>query len=287
LDQKGHYYQQKIIEAAGGIQQGAPSWVSVGGSPMTWIPAQFVCDTSMPIGRLPMEYGFIHPICDIALHRYRVSAVYKETQRALVPTKWTKGWSEGDFELFKTINGRDYQITGGYGCNNYPGEVEVGVLSVEADMGDFHWYFDEAGKKIERLGGDRTQSATNMTATEAQIVANEQNALLESLASNAEKAWKRAISYCAMFEGLWVSDAVESSLDQITLTLPRNFAEPKLAVEEVRVLMEMRMNRDISQDEFHRQIKAGGWLIADVEQLMAEMENEGPRLPLPKDPVTA
>jgi hypothetical protein len=275
LDEEGNYYQQKIVYGDKRKEEGPRSYVTVGGRPLKWLPVAIVADEEMSHGMFSRGMGFLHPICEATLHRYRVSAVYKETQRCLVPTKWTKGWKSNDLELFKEINGRDYQVTGGYGSNNYPNNVEVGVLSAEANMDDFQWYFTESEKRIRALGGASDKSGV-MTATEAEISAADQNALLETIADNSENAWKRAISYCGMFEGLWQPEAVETSLEQITLELPRDFASPKLTTDEIRVLMEMRMNGDISQQEFHRQIDNGGWLIADVESMMQELESQGP-----------
>ncbi|HAD31533.1 MAG: hypothetical protein CL578_22430 [Alteromonadaceae bacterium] len=275
LDENGDYYQQKIVYGTDGKQEGERSYVTVNGSPLKWLPVSIVADEEMSHGIFSRGMGFLHPICDATLHRYRVSAVYKETQRSLVPTKFTKGWKTIDKDIFKEINGRDYQVTGGYGVNNYPNSVEVGVLSAEANMDDFHWYFTESDKRIRMLGGT-SDKAGAMTATEAEIAAADQNALLETVADNSENSWKRAISYCAMFEGVWQPEAVESSLDQITLDLPRDFASPRLTTDEVRTLIELKMNGDISQPELHRQLENGGWLISDVDSMMQEMENQGP-----------
>lgn len=275
LDENGHYYQQKIVYGTSGKQEGERSYVTVNGSPLKWLPVVIVADEEMSHGIFSRGMGFLHPICDATLHRYRVSAVYKETQRSLVPTRYTSGWKKIDKEIFGEINGRDYQVTGGYGVNNYPGEVKVGVLSAEANMQDFQWYFVESEKRIRALGGASDKSGA-MTATEAEISASDQNALLETVADNSENGWKRAVSYCAMFEGVWPPEAVETSLDQITIDLPRDFASPRLTTDEVRVLIELKMNGDISQQELHRQIANGGWLISDVESMMQELENAGP-----------
>jgi hypothetical protein len=226
--------------------------------------------------------GILHPICDASLHRYRVSAVYKEVQRNLAPTTYTSGWKSGDNEVFKEANGgRSYIATGAGAVNNMPEGVTVDIHSASMEMEDFHWYFVENEKKIRSLGGSANEKASAMTATEAEISAADQNSLLETLANNLESGFKRAVSYCAMFEGLWKPDQVENNLDQISINLPRDFASPRLTVEEVRVLLEMRMQRVVSESELHRQLGNGGWLLEDAEAIIEELNGEGPALSLP------
>lgn len=283
LDEEGNYYQQKKVYGSSGAGVGEKSYVTVSGMPLKWLPIAVVAGEPMPSGSLPKAMGFLHSIIDVSLQRYRMSAKYKETQTANIPTKWTKGWRENDLELFRTINKRDYMVNGGYGTNNLPGDVEIGVSSASADMADFHWDFERYDKLVAKLGGtNETGNAGALTATEAAIIAGNQNALLESLATSAENAWRRIVSYCGMFMGLWKPDAVESALEQITIDLPRDFAKSKLTVDEVRVLLEMRMKSTISEAELHRQIKNGGWMIADVDAMLAELEQQAPRMDLPE-----
>lgn len=283
LDEDGNYYQQKKVYGSSGAGVGEKSYVTVSGMPLKWLPVAVVADEPMPSGALPKAMGFLHSIIDVSLQRYRMSARYKETQIANTPTKITKGWLQGDKELFSEINGRDSIMVGGYGINNMPNNVEMDVISASADMGDFHWDFERYDKLVAKLGGtNETGNAGALTATEAAIIAGNQNALLESLATSAENAWRRVVSYCGMFMGLWKPDAVESALEQITIDLPRDFAKSKLTVDEVRVLLEMRMQSTISEAELHRQIKNGGWLIADVDAMLAELDQQAPRMDLPE-----
>jgi len=234
----------------------------------------------MPSGALPIDLGFLYPICEASLHAYRVSAVYKETQKATSPTLLTKGWDDAGFDLFKKMNGRDFFAIGGGAVNNVPENVSAEYISANNEMSDFQWYFEQAQKRIAKLGGFNESADVSMTATEASLVASEQNALLQTLAASAENAWRRIISYCAMFEGVVAPDMVEDDMDDIIVELPRDFAKPKLSVEEVRALMEMTDKGRISEDEFMRQVKNGGWLMAEIEAMKVELDNQAPRLNL-------
>lgn len=279
LDENGDYYQQKIVyDASAGKSEGEREYLTVSGQRLKWLPIVVVADEQIQASKLPKALGFLSAVCDAELHRYRVSAVYKEVQRNLAPTTYTSGWKSGDIEVFKEANGgRTYISTGAGAVNNMPEGVTTDIVSASMEMDDFHWYFTESAKKIRQLGGN-SDSQTDKTATEANINAQEQNALLNTIADNVEAGFARAISYCAMFEGLWSPDDVEKNLDQITVSLPRDFASPRLTVDEIRALIEMRMQRLVSKDEFYRQIKNGGWMIEEVEQMIEELDNEEPLL---------
>lgn len=282
LDEEGNYYQQKKIASGGkDVTEGDRSYVEVGGQPLKWLPVQFVADEPMTPGCLPKGYGFLHPIAEACLSEYNVSAVYKEVQRNLAPTTYTSGWKQGDVEIFQEANGgRSYVATGAGAVNNMPEGVTSEILSVSMEMDDFHWYFDSSAKKRQKLGGAQS-SDVQMTATEADIVAAGQNALLESIATSCENAWKMSFLYCGMFEGLWSPDDLESNADEIKVNLPRDFATPRLTVDEVRVLLEMRQARTISEKELQRQLSNGGWLIEDAMNILEELESESPSMDLP------
>ena len=112
-----------------------------------------------------------------------------------------------------------------------------------------------------------------MTATEADINASEQNAKLTSIADNLEGAFKRLVNYCLMFEGGIGVDAVMNT-DSIEIDLPRDFATPKLSVEEVKSYMEMVMMGVMGKDEFDAVLKKGGWRDKSVDP--AELEEMPP-----------
>ena len=112
-----------------------------------------------------------------------------------------------------------------------------------------------------------------MTATEADINAAEQNAKLKTIADNAEQCFERLLAYCAMFEGFVSPDAVQQ-MEDIVVTLPRDFATPKLTVDEVRVYMEMKAAGEMSPEEFDRQMKKGGWRSKEME--LSEIEEAPP-----------
>ena len=109
-----------------------------------------------------------------------------------------------------------------------------------------------------------------MTATEADINASEQNAKLTSIADNLEGAFKRLVNYCLMFEGGISVDAVMNT-DAIEIDLPRDFATPKLSVEEIAKLIEFRMMGAMSPQAFKEAVEKGGWPSLGDEAELEEM----------------
>lgn len=275
LDENGDYYQQKIVYGSGETRKGERSYVTINGKTLKTLPVVVVSDEEKPPASLPSQVGFLHGICESTLHKYNVSAVYKETQRNLSPTVNTTGWTDHSFELFSKINGRDHILTGGVSVNNLPDGVSVDVMSVEMSMSDFQWYFDKSDKKIRMMGGANNVDAGIQTATEADINAAEQNAMLETLVNNLEDGWKMAIAYCGMFEGLWLESDIEKNLENIKMKLPKDFASPKLSVEEVGKILEMYQSGLRTESQVVKQLAQGGWDYQDAETTIAELEGGG------------
>lgn len=280
LDDNGDYYQQVIYQRTDGEEtREDATYVSVNGTPLKWLPVVIVADEELPNNAFPRALGYLNQVCDSSLHAYRVSAVYKETQRNLSPTTYTSGWKAGDFDLFKEINnGRTYMATGAGAVNNLPEGVTISIESTAAEMTDFQWYFQRHDNYIASIGGRNAEKAGAMTATEANILAGDQNALIETLAENLEHGFKRAVSYCAMFEGLWSPDEVESRLDYIDIALPRDFATPKLTPQERQQIVNEYNAALISHDEALRQLYEGGATSGDIDTIKGELESQPPRV---------
>lgn len=277
LDENGDYYQQKLVyEDKKLVSATEPDYQKVNGMALAWLPVSIVADEELPVAMLPRQLGYLAGVCDVELYNYRVSAEYKETQRMLKPTMMNKGGKKGDKEIFAELNGgRGYILLGQ--VNNLPEGWEPSILSSSADMADFHWYFEETKKKINALNG-RADGNSAMTATEANIIAADQNALLETIADNCEHSFKRMIAYCGMFEGLYSVQDIEQKLDDITIAMPRNFAQPMLTVEQRQQTVNEFMAGLISKAEAQRQLAQGGATVEDLELINLELEEEPPKM---------
>ena len=276
LDENGNYYQQKRVD---GILS-ERDYVNVGGRPLKWLPVEILVDDEKPIGALPKAPGMLYPICEKSLAMYRNSAEWAESRRTLVATLMTMGWKQGDVEIFKEVNGGRTQIQlGGLAANNLPEGVTYDILNSSQSMDAFTDYEDRALDRLQQLGGAvKTKTDSQRTATEAELDAAELNASLETIATNTENAYRRLVAYCSMFEGAVQPDAVEDYLEQVVITLPRDFSTPKLTVEEVRVMLDMLDRGVMTRMQFVEAMTAGGWSEKDADQIMAELDEEAPSI---------
>lgn len=277
LDEDGYYYQRKTVNATEGKMQ----YVTVGGQRLTWLPVQIVSDEPLPIGKLPKSMGMLYPIADLELARYRVSADYQETLHRIPPTVKTTGWTPARVETYMQANQtKDMKIvTGSAVAINLPEGVDIGMLSVEAQIDYYLTYFRWNAEKVRALGGVmRDKSEAMKTATEADIDASEQNAMLEQVATQQEQAWRRILAYCAMFEGLTTPDNLEQWMQEnITVDLPRDFATPELTNEQVAQIRELYRDQIYTREQVARLLHKGSWGTGqEIEEWLSALDAENP-----------
>lgn len=272
LDENGNYYQQKIVEGISGQEEGERNYVSVGGKPLKWLPVQIVSDEKIN-GNLPMGFGILSPIVNLTYARYRMSAVYKATLAQLAPTIMTKGWTNGDMELFREVNGRGYIVTGLGGVNNLPNEVEVEIISSGVSLEPMEKYFAENLDKIKQLGGVVSQSQSTKTATQVDMESADQKAQLDMIATAVETGVKVSLLYCGMFEGLWSPDNIESNLDSIMLQLSREFTKIKMPIEHAKLLLDLDLAGKLPQGALIELLHKGNLIDGDIAELIGKMDN--------------
>lgn len=272
LDEEGRYYQQKVIEGKSGQEEGERNYVMVGGQPLTWLPVQIVSDDTVS-GDLPMGFGILSPIVNLTYARYRMSAVYKATLAQLAPTIMTRGWMNGDMDLFEEVNKRDYIVTGLGGVNNLPNSVEVEIVSSGVSLEPMEKYFAENLDKIKQLGGVVSQTQTNKTATQVETESADQKAQLDMIANAIETSVKQCLLYCGMFEGLWSPDGIEMQSDDIVLQLSREFTKVKMPIEQARMLLDLDLAGKLPEGALLELLHKGNLIDADIAELMNGIDN--------------
>ena len=279
LDDEGYYYQSKtIIGKDGELSIEDKLYPEVGGQKLSWVPVEIVVDEEMPAGKIPAATGYLHSVCSAALSRYIVSADEKEAMRHMQPTTFTRGWSQGDLELFRELNGgREYIAFGTGVSNNLPRDVEVDIKGLGAETEPFERYYERSDKKLAsfgaNIGGDSQQAKT---ATQAASEASKRVAVMNSIANNSERAIKRMISYCGMFMGLWKPEAVEDALKAFEVKFQREFATLKMLPEEVAQIINLANAAIYSKDEAVRMLVDGGFSVSKAEDILAEVEQQAP-----------
>lgn len=278
LDDDGNYYQQKYIEQGDTAQsEGERVYPEINGERLKWIPVEIICDEETPAGKIPERPGYLYAICSSALDRYRVSADYKEALRVMQPTTFTSGWKDGDWDRFRELNDREYIAFGSGVANNLPEGVTVDIKGMGIESQPYENYFEANTRKSIALGAkfDDGQSAIQQTATQSRIDNSRNTAVMRSISKNTEQSVRRVISYCAMYMGLWGQDEVETNLDSIALVLPKDFGTPRMTIEEVATSVNAGL---ISKQEGTRILVAAGKTISEAEQILDEIENQGPAI---------
>jgi hypothetical protein len=277
LDENGDYFQRRFVkDADGNFEKQNDHYPVVGGTNLKWLPVEIVADEEMPSNfGVPKGMGFLYPICSKALSAYRISADYKETLATMQPTLFGSGWKDGDAELFERLNGRKFIAFGANVSNSLPDGVTVDVVSLAGKDEAFTTYLENNRSQSRTLGGkiDNENSGIE-TATKSGIDNRNDMAAMLMIVKNTEAALKRVMSYCAMYEGLWGQDDVETNLDQIILDLPVEFAKSIMSAEEVNSTISAHASNLISRDEAIRKLVAGGFTISDSETIMDELDNQ-------------
>lgn len=279
LDENGDYYQQKYIEgdSKSYAADGDRVYPEVGKERIKFIPVSIVADVEFQAGQVPKGQGYLYPISSAAISRYQVSADYKESLRFMQPTTFTRGWKNGDKELFKTLNGREYVAFGVGMCNNLPNNVEVDIKGLGIQSEPYERYMSDNESKAVALGAsfNTNQTTTNTSATEASIADANQTAAMSSIVNSVEQALVQCSAWCLMFMGGVSPDQVSESFDQISIDLYDDFGVIKMTPEEVRVTIEAYVSSLISKDEAIKKLSQGGFTVSDAENVINELELDG------------
>lgn len=276
IDEVG-YYQQKTsstVKTETPTGFGEKNYVSVNKSNLQFIPAVICCDEEIPSGKMPMELGYLSSLGDLAMYRYRVSAKYKEAMDALVPTVHVMGVNDNDWGVFKEVNKRDYMASGAFSPNIWPNpETKIQIIESSASLQQFVDFFNDNKEKVKALGGVFTSEATvQRTATEIIAESETSNAILMPIADNVESSLKWCVGYCAMFEGAVNPDNVASYVQDVDLSIPKEFGMTRLSVEEAKALLDYHLAGVLGKEELLKQLVAGGWSESSVEDLIAQLD---------------
>lgn len=279
LDDEG-YYQQKRTDSVGGNSSfGEKNYLTVNKKPLNFIPVSIACDEGFEAGEMPIELGFLAPIGDLAMARYRVSAKYKEAMSAFVPSMHVMGVDQQVWEDFQAVNKRDFVTSGAFTPNIWGGEagqVTVSLLEAQGSLQQFTDYFEDNKNRVRAAGGVfKTDSKVQRTATEIVEEANTATSVLMPIAINIESAIRWQIAYCALFEGKVTQEKLGDYVEAIELHLPKDFGASKLTVEEVKGLLEVFGMGLLPRDEFLKIFELGGWSISSAEDLLAKLDNGG------------
>lgn len=278
LDEKGYYQQKRTDSVLSYETYGDRVYLEVNGKPLDFIPASIVADEEIDTGHLPLELGFLSPIGDLALHRYNVSAKYKESLNAFIPSMHITGVDANVWETFKEVNQRNFVASGPGMANIWSGTsdnpVEVSLLEAAGSLQQFDNYFEKNKNEVRAIGGVfKADQTVQRTATEISAEIKTSTAVLVPIACSVESAIKWQIAYCALFEGLTTVENVHNYMHDIELCLNKDFEINKLTVEEVKGLLEIYNTGLLPKEEFLRLMEFGSWTISKAEDLLNQLDS--------------
>lgn len=281
LDVNGNYYQQKTIKNdSDGEIVGEISYVTINSKSLKFIPAVILSDKEID-NDLPIDFGFLSPLVDLAIHMYNVSADYKYYMKQLAPTLMVSGMGAQEFEVFKKVNNRNYIEVGG--SNMVDKDVKAEIISISGSTEAFSTYIQESKDKARSLGGVLpAESQTAKSATEAGINYAEQNAVLNPLINNLENGYKWLVTYCAMFHGLVSAeyDALVTYMTNVKLVLNRELSVITLDAQQVNAILSQYQGGLETRKGAIEQLIRLGYQKGEAETKLLELENEEPRITL-------
>lgn len=267
LDENGAYYQKKYYKV--GTEEETESekvYPLANGEMLDYIPLViFACEPV--VDKLPRKLGPLFPICMKAISRFRTSADLNGALRIVgVPTVFTKGWKQGDAELFTEVNeGRSAIAFGTKTSNNLPGEVSVDVIQMSGTNQPLFEKMDRNAKEAIALGArfEMDDSATQeKTAEEIKAKNAKETAMLINVANSLQSGFEDALKIAAEFEG------VSNSNPEIMLD--KDFTNTKLSIEERKQII-----NELASGLYDRQVAidllvAGGVLPDEASDMIGE-----------------
>jgi hypothetical protein len=198
-----------------------------------------------------------------------------ETLNAGKPTLNYYGVDTNAWETFQTVNQRSYVATG-LAVNLWSKEVTAEYVSAQNDITGYTETMRANDDEMRSLGASfPTDSTVDKTATEVETDSAEQAARLTVAAQCVEDAWRFMLLCCGMFEGLWSQENIESNLDQVLLTMNKEFSKREMSPQKAQQILAAVAQGVIPRDQGLKIFVQGGWTEDDYETLIAEMDAGG------------
>lgn len=260
LDEEGYYYQKKFYKVSGvggdiaPMEESEMIYPEANGQRLTELPFILMFDQQVPVGTVPRQLGALYPICRKAISMFRTSADLNGALKIVgVPTVFTKGWKQGDIEVFKEVNdGRSNISFGTRTSNNMPNDVTVDVVQMDGANQPLFEQMDRLQKRAKSLGAkiDNDTQNSNRTATEVRAENAKETALLVNVANSIQSGYESALTFAAMFEG--------DDNPDFTITLNKDFTSTKMSEEERKILNQEFLSGVYTIEQYQYLLEAGG-----------------------------
>ena len=202
--------------------------------------------------------GFLGRIADTCLHRYRLSADFKDYLKKMPPTNYVGVGSDFSMDNFEQNNGTKQIAIGG---NNIFSTDNFTVQSSAAggDLNAFFQKFEESKAKLRDFGATMPGSDAEETATKTRANLAQQTAVLKPLAANLIEGTKALMYYAGIFEGAYSLDNQEAAKESITVAINTDLDTVSLSGQEMNYVVQSQLlsidgtvnNRDMAIRKLH------------------------------------
>jgi hypothetical protein len=271
LDDDGLYFQKQVTQVDGVDVISEALYPENNSGKMKFIPFEIVIDQKVRSSSVPKALGILYPICLKAIARYQVNADLKEAlHRTAQPTSWSSGWTQSNFDTYKTLTGRD-QISLGSGAHiPLPKDSEIGYLQWDADANGMFKYLEENQKEAKALGARfDTSEAKDEAVGVAKLRSTEELSALINIQTSVTESYIRVMTWCFWFMSTNKNDP------EIEIALNKEFNKIKLSPAEQKAILENFNMSLIDKEEALTQLEKGGILTIEAEELLNRSENNG------------
>lgn len=279
LDNDGYYTQRRFVrEGEGDGVWSEPHQPQANSARMTEIPFEIATASLERPGVVPLKLGYISPIVSKSLHRFRISADYKESIWLNgAPVTKSSGWTDAAHQTYKNVNRIDYIPTGPGTHVALPEGVDYEIMSWDASTSAYESYLERNEREIRAIGGqfDTTDGADAETATAATINHAKETGTLSAVALSAEQAIRQVLKYVGAYMGV-------NEIPEDVVQINRDFATPVLSPQQRAQILNEWESGFIDAEEALAQYRRGGALVSEVDALLQRVHNgdSGDDLPL-------
>jgi hypothetical protein len=270
LDEDGKYYQMRYVEEINGMGGWSEKvYPSKTNGAFDYIPFNFCIMGEYQKGKLPIDCGYLFPICTKTLHRYQTSADYKMAMwYSASPITYSTNWDSHAVGVYKELTGNDYIKSGPGAHVPLADGATMGLLDWSSESSAFEVYFERNAREIEALGGvfDCNIESDEKTATAKAINAAEKKGALTSIVVSVEQCLSKVIEQCGEFTGI---------AQPVDIKLNREFSVNAITPQERSAILAEWQTGLINESEALAQLERGGILTQSASDILTQIQTIG------------
>ena len=256
LDKDGNCYTQEITQDD---KQSEKVYLKAGKDHIKRLPLEIISDTPVT-NSIPTSSGYITPIVDKTLELYKNSAnlehdIAKTSHSILTVTG-----------LPKTEEG-EYQEVNLKGMIPLEDNGKITPVQFNSSGSVLFTQRDVIIEDLKSLGGrfnvqDNSKEAVGI----AQIQDRKELTVLNSIVDNITSSFQNLLQLASSFD-----HRENTEKEELTIVINKEFNKVKMTPQEVNAIQQLYLNGIIDEQEALSQLKEGGRLIGNVEDILSNI----------------